>query len=122
MYVAALVLGNAELPHRGATRSFAEGVAWLAQIGLFVMLGLLLSPERIDLETVGMAVVAGLVLTFVARPISVLVSAVVQPMPLARAGVPVLGGPARRGADRARRPSRWPRASTARRSSSTWSS
>ena len=47
VYVAALVLGNQELPHRAATRSFAEGVAWLAQIGLFVMLGLLLSPGRI---------------------------------------------------------------------------
>ena len=46
MYVAALVLGNADLPHRTATRSFAEGLAWLAQIGLFVMLGLLLSPGR----------------------------------------------------------------------------
>ncbi len=75
VYVAALVLGNMELPHRVATRSFAEGVAWLAQIGLFVMLGLLLSPDRITLSTVGLAVVAGLVLTFVARPISVWVSA-----------------------------------------------
>lgn len=74
VYVAALVLGNTELPHRVATRSFAEGIAWLAQIGLFVMLGLLLSPERIDLATVGLAVVAGLVLTFVARPVSVWVS------------------------------------------------
>ena len=53
VYVAALVLGNSELPHRAATRSFAEGVAWLAQIGLFVMLGLLLSPGRITLEIVG---------------------------------------------------------------------
>ena len=44
VYVAALVLGNAELPHRAATRSFSEGVAWLAQIGLFVMLGLLPRP------------------------------------------------------------------------------
>ncbi|KQW50686.1 potassium transporter [Nocardioides sp. Root1257] len=81
VYVSALVLGNMELPHRAATRSFAEGVAWLAQIGLFVMLGLLLSPSRITLETVGLAVVAGLILTFVARPLSVLISAVVQPMP-----------------------------------------
>lgn len=81
VYVAALVLGNADLPHRTATRSFAEGLAWLAQIGLFVMLGLLLSPDRIDLEIVGYAVGAGLILTFVARPISVLVSSVVQPMP-----------------------------------------
>ena len=82
VYVAALVLGNSELPHRVATRSFAEGVAWLAQIGLFVMLGLLLSPGRVDLGTVGLAVVAGLVLTFVARPLSVLLSSLVQPMPL----------------------------------------
>jgi cell volume regulation protein A len=81
VYVAALVLGNSELPHRGVTRSFSEGIAWLAQIGLFVMLGLLLSPGRISLETVGLAVAAGLILTFVARPLSVIASAVVQPMP-----------------------------------------
>jgi cell volume regulation protein A len=82
VYVAALVLGNSELPHRGATRSFAEGVAWLAQIGLFVMLGLLLTPSRIDLwATLGQALVAGLVLTVLARPISVLASSVVRRMP-----------------------------------------
>lgn len=82
VYVAALVLGNSDLPHRGATRSFAEGVAWLAQIGLFVMLGLLLSPARITMEIVGIAIVAGLILTFVARPVSVAASAIFKPMPL----------------------------------------
>ena len=76
VYVAGLVLGNSELPHRVATRSFSEGVAWLAQIGLFVMLGLLLSPGRIDLGTVVLAVGAGLILTLLARPLSVLASAV----------------------------------------------
>ncbi|GAB2761079.1 potassium/proton antiporter [Nocardioides salsibiostraticola] len=81
VYVAALVLGNSELPHRAATRSFAEGIAWLSQIGLFVMLGLLFSPGRITLETVGVAIAAGLILTFVARPISVLIAAIAQPMP-----------------------------------------
>jgi cell volume regulation protein A len=80
VYVAALVLGNSELPHRGATRSFAEGVAWLAQIGLFVMLGLLLSPNRISWGTVGTALLAGLILTLLARPVSVLVSSVVRRM------------------------------------------
>lgn len=78
VYVAALILGNSELPHRSATRSFSEGVAWLAQIGLFVMLGLLLSPSRITWSTVGIAVAAGLLLTVVARPISVLASSVVR--------------------------------------------
>jgi cell volume regulation protein A len=81
IYIAALVLGNSELPHRTATRSFAEGVAWLAQIGLFVMLGLLLTPSRITWSMVGIAVVGSLLLTFVARPITVWVSAIVQPMP-----------------------------------------
>jgi cell volume regulation protein A len=74
VYVAALVLGNAELPHRASTRSFAEGVAWMAQIGLFVMLGLLLAPGRITLGTIGLALVAGALLTLVARPLSVFVS------------------------------------------------
>jgi cell volume regulation protein A len=45
------------------------------------MLGLLLSPGRINLTTVGLAVGAGLILTFVARPLSVVISAVVKPMP-----------------------------------------
>ena len=44
VYACALVLGNARLPHRIATRSFVEGTGWIAQIGLFVMLGLLASP------------------------------------------------------------------------------
>src|SRR3954464_9955930 len=52
VYTAALVLGNSELPHRAATRSFAEGVAWIAQIGLFVMLGLLVTPRKISLSEV----------------------------------------------------------------------
>lgn len=81
VFVAALVLGNSELPHRAATRSFAEGSAWLAQIGLFVMLGLLVSPGKISGTEIALGFVAGLVLTFVARPLSVLASAVVQPMP-----------------------------------------
>ncbi|SDS72686.1 cell volume regulation protein A [Nocardioides scoriae] len=80
VYVAALILGNAELPHRAATRSFSEGVAWLAQIGLFVMLGLLAAPGRISVETVVIAVLAVLALTFVARPLSVAVATVVQPV------------------------------------------
>ncbi|NYI44355.1 cell volume regulation protein A [Nocardioides aromaticivorans] len=81
VYVAALVLGNADLPHRATTRSFVEGLAWLAQIGLFVMLGLLLSPGRIDWAVIGTAVLAGTILTAIARPLSVVVSAVVRPMP-----------------------------------------
>ncbi|HYJ69582.1 MAG TPA: potassium/proton antiporter [Nocardioidaceae bacterium] len=71
VYLAALVLGNADLPHRGATRSFAEGVGWLAQIGLFVMLGLLASPGRFEWWHAYVGLVAGAILTFVVRPLTV---------------------------------------------------
>ncbi|MEO3889999.1 potassium/proton antiporter [Nonomuraea sp. B5E05] len=70
-YLAGIVLGNAVLPHRAATRSFAEGVGWLAQIGLFVMLGLLVDPSELG-GAVLPAVVVGLVLLLVARPVSVM--------------------------------------------------
>jgi potassium/hydrogen antiporter len=75
VYTAALVLGNSELPHRAATRSFSEGIAWIAQIGLFVMLGLLVSPGRISVDHVVLAALAGLLLTVVARKLSVLACA-----------------------------------------------
>lgn len=75
VYVCAVVLGNGQLPHRIATRSFVEGVGWIAQIGLFIMLGLLASPERITFSIVGVAMISGLFLTFVARPVSVAVCA-----------------------------------------------
>ncbi len=73
-YVAGLVLGNSKLPHRSDTLSFAEGLGWLAQIGLFVLLGLFASPSRL-LETLIPGLVAGAVVLLLARPLSVLLSA-----------------------------------------------
>ncbi|MFG1613180.1 potassium/proton antiporter [Nonomuraea wenchangensis] len=69
-YLTGLLLGNAVLPHRAATRSFAEGIGWLAQIGLFVMLGLLVTPSELPTALLP-AVLIGLVLLLVARPVSV---------------------------------------------------
>lgn len=76
VYACALMLGNAQLPHRAATRSFVEGIGWIAQIGLFVMLGLLATPSRVTTAAVVTALAAGLFLTFVARPLSVYASVV----------------------------------------------
>ncbi len=72
-YLAGLVLGNAHLPHRGDTRSFAEGLGWLAQIGLFVLLGLYASPPRLPGALIP-ALVAGAVLVLLARPLSVVLA------------------------------------------------
>ncbi|MDI5941643.1 potassium/proton antiporter [Micromonospora sp. DH15] len=74
VYVAGVLLGNARLPHRQAILGFADGLAWLAQIGRFVLLGLLVSPGRLEAAVLP-AVVAGLALLLLARPLSVAVSA-----------------------------------------------
>ncbi|MDR0847482.1 MAG: potassium/proton antiporter [Propionibacteriaceae bacterium] len=71
VYVCAVVLGNGKLPHRHAARSFADGMAWIAQIGLFVMLGLLVDIRSMKWEYFVIAILGGLVLTFVVRPIAV---------------------------------------------------
>ena len=81
VYLAGLLLGNADLPHRQATVGFAEGLAWLSQIGLFVVLGLLASPARLP-DALLPALVVGVALTLVARPLSVLVCATPFGMPL----------------------------------------
>jgi cell volume regulation protein A len=72
-YVCGLVLGNSHLPHRSDTLSFAEGFGWLAQIGLFVLLGLYASPPKV-LTAVLPGLVAGAVLVLLARPLSVLLA------------------------------------------------
>ncbi|WP_137295423.1 potassium/proton antiporter [Nocardioides dongxiaopingii] len=70
IYVAGLVLGNGTLPHRTSTAGFVGGLAWLAQIGLFILLGLLASPGRLW-DALPHALVVGGALTLVARPLSV---------------------------------------------------
>ncbi|MGW0753009.1 potassium/proton antiporter [Streptomyces sp. NPDC002587] len=73
VYLAAMVLGNAKLPHWPATRGFADGLGWIAQIGMFVLLGLLVTPHEL-VRDFWPAVVIGLVLTMLARPLEVFVS------------------------------------------------
>jgi cell volume regulation protein A len=72
-YLAALVLGNQRMPHRPAVLGFSTAIGWLAQIGLFVLLGLLASPEGFD-DVLWPAIVVGAALLLLGRPLSVLVS------------------------------------------------
>jgi cell volume regulation protein A len=73
VYLTSLWLGNARLPHRRTTIGFANGMAWLAQIGLFVMLGLLADPSHLG-SAILPALAIGALLLLVARPLSVAVS------------------------------------------------
>lgn len=90
-YVCALVLGNSHLPHRAGTLSFAEGLGWLAQIGLFVLLGLYASPQRLGAVLLEAVVVAA-VLLLLARPLSVLAAAAPLRVPWREQGFLALAG------------------------------
>lgn len=70
VYLAGIVLGNSNIVfHRGILR-FHDGAAWLSQIVMFVLLGLLAFPSRLaSVAPQGLLVAA--VLIFVARPFAV---------------------------------------------------
>lgn len=70
VYVAALVLGNGTLPYRPGLLRVHDALAWLSQITMFLMLGLLVFPSRlVDVAGVGLGV--GIFLTVIARPVVV---------------------------------------------------
>jgi cell volume regulation protein A len=70
VYIAGLVLGDGELPYRNSLFRVHDAAAWLSQIVLFMLLGLLVAPE--ELLVAGWAGVAiALFLTFIARPVVV---------------------------------------------------
>lgn len=71
VYVTALVLGNSALPYRSGLARVHESLAWLSQIALFLMLGLLVFPSHL-LPVAGIGLAAALFLAFVARPLAVL--------------------------------------------------
>jgi cell volume regulation protein A len=70
VYIAGIVLGSRRLPFRHAVFMFHDGLAWLAQILMFTLLGLLSSPSRLGAASETGLLIAGL-LVFVARPLAV---------------------------------------------------
>src|SRR5690606_35453166 len=77
VYLAALVIGTRDLTHSYSIISFNEGLAWLMQILMFVILGLLVFPSQLaDWDLIWKGLVLSLVLIFIARPIAVFVSTI----------------------------------------------
>ncbi|HEV2644598.1 MAG TPA: potassium/proton antiporter, partial [Candidatus Elarobacter sp.] len=70
VYVAAIVLASAELPYRVGVLRVHDALAWLAQIGMFLVLGLLVAPSHLS-EAAETGIVIALALTLVARPVAV---------------------------------------------------
>ena len=73
IYLAGLMIGNQPGRHLTHILPVHDGLAWLSQIGLFLVLGMLVTPsEMIDYAVPGAVLALGLI--FVARPLAVLIS------------------------------------------------
>lgn len=72
-YVAGLTMANTEFIHKRSLIRFHDAIAWLMQIGMFVVLGLLVFPSQL-LPVAGQALAVAALLMFVARPVATLVT------------------------------------------------
>lgn len=70
VYIAGVVVGNARLAYRKEINTFMNGLTWLFQIVMFLSLGLLVNPHEM-LDVAGVALLIGLFMIVVARPVSV---------------------------------------------------
>jgi potassium/hydrogen antiporter len=81
-YLAGLVLGSARIPAKRTVAVFHQGLAWVAQIAMFLSLGLLVFPSELgDFVLEGTAL--ALVLVLVSRPIASFVSTAFDPFSMA---------------------------------------
>lgn len=70
IFIAGVIIGNHRMVFQRSTYLFHDGLAWLSQITMFVVLGLLVNPEALlDVWMEGLLV--AVVLTLVARPLAV---------------------------------------------------
>jgi potassium/hydrogen antiporter len=73
VYLAGIIIGNRPTRAHNSVVTFLDAATWLAQIVMFVLLGLLVSPHRL-LSSLGAAVLVAFALMLVARPVAVFVS------------------------------------------------
>jgi potassium/hydrogen antiporter len=78
VYLAGLLLGGASIPAKRTIAAFHDGLAWIAQLSMFFVLGLLVFPS--DAGSVALkGTIVALVLVFVARPIAAFVATLPEP-------------------------------------------
>ncbi len=73
VYIAGIVVGNSRLQNRSTINHFFEGITWLVQIILFILLGLLVSPHEMP-EVLVLALFVALFIIFIARPFACFLS------------------------------------------------
>ena len=79
VYLAGLMMGTYPLPARQTVHAFHDGLAWVAQLVMFLTLGLLVFPSAL-VDTALEGTLIALVLVFVARPLAVTVATALTPL------------------------------------------
>jgi cell volume regulation protein A len=79
VYLAGLAMGSANLPARQTVHVFHDGLAWVAQLAMFLALGLLVFPHQLD-GIAWQGTLIALVLVFVARPLGVVIATAFAPL------------------------------------------
>ena len=73
IYLAGVIIGNKPMAHKKEVFRFTDTVTWLMQMGMFLSLGLLVNPKEM-ISVAPVALLIGIFLTFVGRPLAVFIS------------------------------------------------
>ena len=73
VYVAGIIVGNNKMKNRKQVVAFFDGLTWIMQIGMFLLLGLLVDPSEMW-KTAVAALLIGVFMILCARPLSVFIS------------------------------------------------
>ena len=74
VYVCGIVMGGGDFLYKYSLQRFHEGFAWLMQIIMFLLLGLLVNPkELINFQVISIGLLISFLLMFVARPLAVFI-------------------------------------------------
>lgn len=75
VYIGGLIIGNSKFTRKRQTKSFFDGLTWLSQLIMFLMLGLMVRPhELLQLEVWLPSLIISVVMIFVSRPLAVFIS------------------------------------------------
>lgn len=78
VYLAGMIVGNSKLVKKTEVSMFLDGLTWLVQMVMFLLLGLLVQPTHM-LPVAWFAILTAIFLMFVARPLSVFITLIPFP-------------------------------------------
>lgn len=73
VFISGIIVGNAKIPYQSTDVTFFEGLAWLMQVVMFLLLGIFIFPNQL-LSTAGISLVIAVALILISRPLAVFVS------------------------------------------------